>query len=104
MSDMDKAGSTGSALWLRPTNFFYFGVATGIKSLLSDSEFRVKDRAATSVDPNAVFGCSEGRRLIERTRGSFSHPDNSPYDLGFNFGQFFFFQKPLLRGGASAMC
>lgn len=97
MSDMDKAGSTGSALRLRPAKvFFYFGVATGIKSLFSDSEFRAnrgKDRAATSVDPNAVFGCSEGRRLTERTRGSFSHPDNSPYDLGFDFGQFFSFKN-----------
>ena len=72
--------------------FFYFRVATAIKSLFSDSEFRAnrgKDRAATSVDPNAVFGCSEGRRLTERTLGSFSHPDNSPYDLGFDFGSLF---------------
>ena len=65
MSDMDKASSTGSALRLRlAKGFFYFGVATAIKSLFSDSEFRAnrgKDRATTSVDPNAVFGCSEGR-------------------------------------------
>jgi hypothetical protein len=40
-----------------------------------------------------MFGCKEGKRLIQATGAKFVHKNNSPYDLAMDFGQWYKFSQ-----------
>ena len=96
-SQSNETSMEGSVRCLRPSKvFFDFGVADSIRSLFLDPEYRRnrgKNRSASVRNPSTIFGCKEGLRLTAATRGMFAHADNSPYDLGFDFGQFYKFKN-----------
>lgn len=74
--------------------YYDFGLKNAILSLFKDKEFREnrgRQRHDALRDIHSLFGCREGKRLIQVTNAQFVNPRNSPYDLTMDFGQWYRF-------------